>query len=202
MSALVPKVAKLKAADWVDDIIIVPSLEEWQEAQCDQIRSRKDVDFELLCEFDLVCANDLDSVQLRLKDIARRMWEAASKKTNSKPATSKGSNLPKSNNRTNADPNHDDETRLPHTFDLGMMLPDGREKLSSFHVLDGKKQQFGQILRANEEAKLVEQELMNVDPNRIASNLNIIDVSWATYCIEQWEIYNFFIEAYCCNHIC
>ncbi|KAJ3415446.1 hypothetical protein HDV05_004888 [Chytridiales sp. JEL 0842] len=183
-------VPKLKTADWVIDMAVLPNLEDWQEAQCDQIRSRKDIDFELLCEFDLVCTNDNESVTLRLKDTARRLWEAASKKANCRPMVAKQTTMPKPSGLSIQEADKDDVLRIPHTFDLGMMLPDGRERLSSFHVLDGKKQQFGQILRANEEAKMIEQELLNVDPNRTVSNLNIIDPTIATIFAEH-EILSF-----------
>ena len=164
--------------DWLNEITIYPELEDWQEKQNEIFNSRKEIDFELLCEYDLICCNSIEVVQTRLKDSASRIWDSASKKLNSRPLSLKlSAGINKNGQKQdNVDANDEEEHRIAETFDLSMMVPDGRERLSDHRVLDGKKQQFGQILRENEENRLIEQELMNVDPNRATNTANIIDV--------------------------
>ncbi|KAJ3193176.1 hypothetical protein HK101_005301 [Irineochytrium annulatum] len=155
-----------------------PKLEQWQEAQADVIRGVKDTDFEMIFEFDLICTNELELVQTRLKETSKKIWEAATKKSTMKPMTKGGSGSKGSARRSGHENAHDyDDPRYPGSFDLGMMVPDGHIRLSDRHVLDGKKQHFGQILRAIEESRLVEQELMNVDPTR-TSGLSAAEFQW------------------------
>ncbi|KAI8844928.1 hypothetical protein BC829DRAFT_281087 [Chytridium lagenaria] len=66
-----------------------------------------------------------------------------------------------------------------------MLVPDGREHLCDRHVLDGKKQHYGQILRTNEENRLIEQELMNVDPSRSSGSGSILEPTLATIFAEH-----------------
>ena len=131
------------------------------------------MDFELLCDFDLISTNDTDFIQSRLKDMAKRLWEAASKKAAIRPAGGKsqtGAAKPITSGFE-----LEEDKRQPGSFDLGMMIPNGIEHFSDRRVLDAKKEHFGDILRANEELRNIELELRNVDPGRISS-VQIIEV--------------------------
>ncbi|KAJ3291858.1 hypothetical protein HK104_005749 [Borealophlyctis nickersoniae] len=73
-----PKAPRLRHADWIHDVRIYPRYEEWQEAQIDALATRKEIDFELNCEHDLILSSDIDQVTSRLRETARRLYEAAS----------------------------------------------------------------------------------------------------------------------------
>ncbi|KAJ3327154.1 hypothetical protein HDU76_012304 [Blyttiomyces sp. JEL0837] len=187
----IPTAPRIKTAEWVHTNQFGPEKEDWQEAQEDLLKSRTEIDFETLCEFDLICCNDIETVNSRLKETSRKIWEYASRKSNAKPLILKAPSLSKPGSHLVADPESEsDEVRRPQTFDLSMMVPDGRERLSDRKVLDGKKQHFGQILRANDEARMVEQELLNVDPNRTTSSLTLIEPTVATIFAEH-EVMSF-----------
>ncbi|KAI9344820.1 hypothetical protein DFJ73DRAFT_494065 [Zopfochytrium polystomum] len=177
-----PEAPKRARADWTSSVIFLPEFEHWQELQEDLIRNRKEQDFEMLCDFDLICCNDVDFVLPRLKDSARRIWEAASKKANIRPTTAKSSILGKTSPRMigDDDKKEDDGKHFPNTFNLGMLVPSVEERFSEKRVLDAKKQTFGHILRTNEENLLIEQELLNVDPNRTSNAVPVIEPTIAT----------------------
>ncbi|KAJ3107131.1 hypothetical protein HDU97_004824 [Phlyctochytrium planicorne] len=177
---------KLRTADWLTDMAFRPIFQDWQEIQKDSLRTRKELDFEIICEFDLLGATDIDFVVSRLKESAKKVWEMAAKKSNTKPLSGKGGSAKQALRRsTHNISTEDEEDRLPASFDLGMLVPDGREHLCDRHVLDGKKQQYGQILRANEESRLIEQELMNVDPTRSMNSASILEPTLATIFAEH-----------------
>ncbi|KAJ3131653.1 hypothetical protein HK100_006142 [Physocladia obscura] len=158
----IPTPPRLKIFDWMSDSIITPEADICQEKQADSLRQYKDVDFELMCELDLIKCSDMDIVQHRLKENSKKIWELGTRAPNSKPLMTKAGVLSKPGSRAMQDPAkvfNNDQNRLPETFDLGMMLPDGRDHLSDHHVLDGKKQMYGQILKTNEEFRAAEQDL-------------------------------------------
>ncbi|KAJ3231446.1 hypothetical protein HDU81_003753 [Chytriomyces hyalinus] len=162
-NVVLPNPPRLKLADWLKETTILPSNEEWLEKQTDILRQHKDNDFELMCEMDLIRCNDMETVLHRLKENSKRMWELSAKKPNSKPLVAKSSVLSKPGTKAIHVSEIDiDKTRLPQTFDLGMMLPDGRDHLSDHHVLDAKKQTYGLILKTNEEIENAEQD----DPSK------------------------------------
>ncbi|KAJ3202768.1 hypothetical protein HDU82_007090, partial [Entophlyctis luteolus] len=151
-----PTSPKLKFSDWLRTPVISPKLDDWQEKQQDILRQYKELDFELLCEMDLIRCNDVDIVLHRLKENARKMWEIGAKKPNSKPLSAKSTVLSKPGTRAIQETEMsaiNDNSRLPKSFDLGMLVPDGRDRLSDHRVLDGKKQVYGNILKVNEELR-------------------------------------------------
>jgi hypothetical protein len=163
-------------SDWVEDSTLLPKTEEFREIQTNLIRGRKEIDFDLLCEMDLVLCSDIETVTNRLKDNAKKLWDTAASTVNSKPLILKAGKSGKTTAKQSASAFIENDTRLPFTFDLSMMVPDGREHLSDHVVLQGKKTHFGEILRTNEESRLIEQELLNVDPNRTISTIHTIEV--------------------------
>ncbi|KAJ3015420.1 UNVERIFIED_CONTAM: hypothetical protein HDU68_012744 [Siphonaria sp. JEL0065] len=154
-----PTTSQIRRSDWLSEAVLNPQFEDYQERQADTLKQQKDVDFELMCEIDLMRCNDMDIVLHRLKENARKTWELGSRKPNSKPLMAKSSVLSKPGTRAIQEPEKlNFQQRTPESFDLGMMVPDGRDHLSDFHVLDGKKQNYGQILKTNEDLVEASQE--------------------------------------------
>ncbi|KAI8608274.1 hypothetical protein BC830DRAFT_19898 [Chytriomyces sp. MP71] len=146
-----------------------------------------------MCEMDLIRCNDMDTVLHRLKENARRVWEVCAKKSNSKPLIAKSSVLSKPGTRAIAVPEINiDQPRLPETFDLSMMIPDGRDHLSDFQVLDGKKHMYGLILKNNEDLRIAEQDL----PASERSTNLMIDPTVATIFAEH-EVNSYLLLRFC-----
>ncbi|KAJ3074049.1 hypothetical protein HDU98_012244 [Podochytrium sp. JEL0797] len=134
---------RIKTADWLSEFCLHPELEEHQEKQSDILKQQKDCDFEFMCEMDLMKCNDMDTVLHRIKENAKRTWELGVKQSNAKPLIVKSSSLSKPGSRAIQEPEKlNVSARLPESFDLSMMVPDGRDHLSDRHVLDGKKQVY------------------------------------------------------------
>ncbi|KAJ3393732.1 hypothetical protein HDU84_001139 [Entophlyctis sp. JEL0112] len=171
----VPTSPKLKFSDWLRTPVISPKLDDWQEKQQDILRQYKELDFELLCEMDLIRCNDVDIVLHRLKENARKMWEIGAKKPNSKPLSAKSTVLSKPGTRAIQETEMsaiNDNSRLPKSFDLGMLVPDGRDRLSDHRVLDGKKQVYGNILKVNEELRDASHD--SSSPKRITTVIEVL----------------------------
>ncbi|ORY43775.1 hypothetical protein BCR33DRAFT_247997 [Rhizoclosmatium globosum] len=185
-----PSAPRLKSSDWLNENTLNPQFEEYQDRQADILKQQKDVDFELMCEIELMRSNEMEVVLHRLKENARKTWELASKKPNSKPLLAKSGVLSKPGTRAIQEPERTTlQPRLPESFDLGMMVPDGRDHLSDHHVLDGKKQNFGQILRANEELNNADQDTSELNKRQ---NPASVDPTIATIFAEH-EINSYFM---------
>ncbi|KNC95831.1 uncharacterized protein SPPG_09577 [Spizellomyces punctatus DAOM BR117] len=177
-----PNAPRLRYADWIRDVAFYPEFEGWQESQFDFLRQRRDVDFELRYEHDLIASNDLESVVSRLREAARRVFETSSTSQSSPGVTlSRPSSAHEPQQQSDQlQENHaGDGMTMPalasggtiaggKPFELGMKVPDPRdmELPKDFRVLDGKKHAFGLILRSNVEMRKVEQEITGTDSKR------------------------------------
>ncbi|KAJ3088326.1 hypothetical protein HK102_009028 [Quaeritorhiza haematococci] len=75
-------------------------------------------------------------------------------------------------------------------FNLGMMMPEGDDRLENLTVLNAKKEHYGTILKNNDEIRKIHQELAMVDPSRASTLQTIIEPTVATI-FSVHEVYSF-----------
>lgn len=181
------KTPRLRKSEWIASLNIFPRLQQWQESQIDFLKSAKELDFEILYELDLIKSNDIQFTQQRLKESAKRIIKPENYQNRSQqniPTSAEheseseeeqegeGGNFNTdfddvdSVEDDNVDNSESGKARKNKSFQFGMLLPDGREKIEVLNVLNAKKQTFGNMVRKNEELRAIEQELMEVDPVR------------------------------------
>lgn len=129
--------------------------------------SRKEKDFELRYEMDLLKSNDMGIVKQRIREDARRVLEG----DDDTLVLSKSKSQNK-NNYGMEDPeiimDVDETLRSRKPFDYGMIVPDSRRTNVGGDMLEAKKQLYSSLLQKNEELKRIEQEMMEIDPSRVA----------------------------------
>lgn len=162
---------KLKAADWLD-VEISPKLDESQQTYVYHISLLKEEDMELQLEYDLLLSSDHEYVVSRLKDSAKKVWEAAAATPNCHPLSTKITIIPQAHEYK--PPAENSDSRHVKAFDFGMKIPDGRHVIDNSQILDSKKQAYGSIIQSNIDNKRLEQEILSADPSRTFDSSNFI----------------------------
>eukprot|EP00842_Homolaphlyctis_polyrhiza_P006956 jgi/Hompol1/84/HPOL_002445-RA len=210
------KFPKLRRANWISSISLVPSFDSAHElyatkltevsrsplnlirndqrpkteAVCEIITiyfnaycQLQDLDMELCIEHAMLLSTDVEQVSVQLKDMAKRVWERAASTHNSRPLSVKISIIPQQREYKPAVDTT--ENRIPRTLDFGMRTPGINENQFKSAILSSKKREYGQILKANEDNRKLEQELLNADPNHIIESSSIINPTIATVFAEH-----------------
>ncbi|KAI9005402.1 hypothetical protein BC832DRAFT_487234 [Gaertneriomyces semiglobifer] len=158
-----PDTPRFRRADWLKNMEIFPELEEWQEAQIEFIRQKRDIDFELRYEHDFLMSNDIELVINRLRDASRRTHEANGAPS-ARPSSGRTQSQDQSDYPRPSVPSQQRDSGPSKPFEWGMKVPDpwDVEVEKDFRVLDAKKQTFGLLLKANDEKRHVEKEITGI----------------------------------------
>jgi hypothetical protein len=131
-------------------------------------RAKRERDFEIRYEMDLLKCTDMDLVKQRIREDARRLLEGDEDAMPLSRQKAQGkNNYGMEELETVMDV--EDTLRCRKAFDYGMMIPDTRSIHPSTGMLDAKKQLYSSLHQKNEELKRIEQEMMEIDPSRVAS---------------------------------
>lgn len=148
--------------------MILPKIEKWQEEYLETTKSKRERDFEIRYEMDLLKCTDMDLVKQRIREDSRRILEGDEDTLPMSRQKAQGKN---NYGMEESETVQDVEDTMRHRkpFDYGMMVPDSRKIVPVTDMLDAKKQLYNSLHQKNEELKRIEQEMMEIDPSRVAS---------------------------------
>ncbi|KAJ3128094.1 hypothetical protein HK098_005148 [Nowakowskiella sp. JEL0407] len=156
-------IPRVKAANWIEDIVVHPLIDQWQETQNLAIQQRVDIDFELRIEHDFLLLDDPVQINNTLREKAKRLWEYTNS-FSTFPAQRKAAYERPASENIPADVflsiSVEELKRLEEGVNRGLFGVD-EEELVKTDVLDAKKAQFESTLRVDEEMRKLENDLVS-----------------------------------------
>ena len=144
---------------------------------------------ELKMEHEILLLADNDLIMNHLKLTSRRVWEKAASVPYCRPINAKLTVIPQNREQKKEAESH--EPRHPKLFDHSLKIPSvGYENLRD-HILAEKRLAYGQILKANEDTKKLELEILNADASKDFDPSNYITPTVASVFAEH-EMLAFF----------
>jgi hypothetical protein len=144
---------------------------------------------ELKLEYNILLLADNDIIMNHLKLTARRAWEKAASVPYCRPISAKLTIIPQ--NRDQKKEFENNEPRHPKLFDQSLKIPSVNYENRIEHILAEKRLAYGQILKANEDTKKLELEIMNADASKDFDPSNYITPTVASIFAEH-EMLAFF----------